>query len=424
MADTVDLNEITEYFDDEEVLADKCRELAGLIAQARKGYFFTGAGLSTSAGISDYRGPNGVWTRRAQGRSAPRGVRITQATPTYAHMAVAALVETGEMRGVVSQNVDGLHRRSGVARADIAELHGNCYLEVCWKCEMEHLRTFDVSERINGSGRCKECAKRVPHFCHCTSRKCGRRGCGAVLKDSIIHFGENLPEGDLEKAFAWGRKADLCVVLGSSLRVTPAADVPAETAGRGGDLVIVNLQKTPLDDEASLIIRGRIDDVMTRVMAELGRSDEVLPFYESPAAVAEAARMGVPPPPAAVARMDGAAAAPSCPDTLFVGNTARASKKSRNTKWTVYVRPAVADAPDGTAVDDIIETVEFGLHSTFSPSQIEVSQAPYEITRVGWGTFDVKIRVRFRPETGRAPLALVHPLSFSAGGSQADVALE
>lgn len=421
MADTVDLNEITEYFDDEETLQAKCEQLAEMIASSRKGYFFTGAGISCSAGIASFRGPDGVWTRKAQGRAPPKSVRMTQAIPTYAHMAVAELVASGVVPHLVSQNVDGLHRRSGVERDRIAELHGNCYLEVCWACDSEFLRTHDVSERVNGSGRCAECLERVPHFCHCTSRLCPAAGCGARLKDSIIHFGEDLPERDLSDAFKWAKKADLCVVLGSSLRVTPAADCPADTAARGGNLVIVNLQTTPLDDDAALIIHGKTDDVLERVMRILGRHDNVAPFMASQAAIDEANRLGIDPPQEALDRLALLAAStsssveddrvPGYPDTLLIGNTRRRIEGSDNVRWKAFVKPVVGGDPDAP-VDNIISSVQFDLHPTFSPSSIVINEPPFEVTRTGWGTFDIDVTVQYSPTTSLPPASFTLPLSF------------
>lgn len=178
-------------------------------------------------------------------------------------------MDAGIIKHVISQNVDGLHLRSGVPRAKMSELHGNTYLAKCWGCGWEKLS----DRRIRGVDRsrvCKECRSRVPHFCHCADMPPCER-CGGVLKDSIIHFGENLPEKDLSDAFEHAGAADLCMVLGSSCKVTPAADVP-ETVGKkkGDTLVIVNLQPTPLDELAALCCASKIDDFMGVLMDELG----------------------------------------------------------------------------------------------------------------------------------------------------------
>lgn len=268
MADTAHLDELTEYRDDEATLDAKVAALADMVRASQHTVAFTGAGISTSADIPDFRGPNGVWTCQAQNRECPEGVEMTQAMPTFCHMTLVEMLKRGDLSFVISQNVDGLHRRSGVVSEALAELHGNLYLEVCWAkgCGKEYMRTFDVSARVNGTD-CAECRRRVPHFCHCTGRECE---CGAALKDSIIHFKENLPMQALEAGFDHAEKSELMIVLGSSLRVSPACEMPKVAKQRGAKLVVVNLQATPLDDKSDLRINGETDTVMRKLAAALG----------------------------------------------------------------------------------------------------------------------------------------------------------
>jgi len=261
----VNLNEIKEIEESAEELGKKAKELAKMIAESKHCIMFTGAGISTGAGIPDFRGPTGVWTMKAKGLKPKAGVPITQALPTTCHMALVGLQNAGRLKFLVSQNIDGLHRRSGIDPKVLSELHGNCYLEICWKCNAEYLRDFDVGG--DGAPGCLECKTRVPHFCHCTGRLCSK--CGAKLKDSIIHFKENLPYKDLLAAFENAEKSDLVIVLGSSLRVAPACDIPKETLKKGGKLVIVNLQTTPQDRQAHLRVFAKIDSFMEQVMKEL-----------------------------------------------------------------------------------------------------------------------------------------------------------
>lgn len=129
------------------------------------------------------------------------------------------------MAKIINQNVDGLHRRSGFPIDKMAELHGNDNLEICKAkdCGKQYMRDYSTRN-----------ARGV--FDHATGRGC--ESCGGMLYDTIINFGENLPIKALEDGFNHGKEADLCLVLGSSLRVTPAAKMPLETA-RKGKLVIV-----------------------------------------------------------------------------------------------------------------------------------------------------------------------------------------
>ena len=195
------------------------------------------AGISTSAGIPDFRsgihtvlptGP-GAWEKLAtkQG-SSKKHIRTAMASaiPTYTHMAFVKLMNEGYLKFMISQNVDGMHRKSGIPTERLAEVHGNTNVEKCNKCKKEYMRDYRVRT-----------AQSVHD--HKTGRKCTVPGCKGDLLDSIINFGENLPERELKEGFAESEKADLCLAMGSSLRVTPAADMPATTADKGGKLVIV-----------------------------------------------------------------------------------------------------------------------------------------------------------------------------------------
>lgn len=220
---------------------------------------FTGAGVSTSTGIPDFRGPQGVWTLRAQNKAMPTSARTTtgiQAIPSPTHMAIVKLMDQGIVKYLISQNTDGLHRKSLVPLDRLAELHGNTMLEVCNQCHKSYLRDFRVR------------TARDVHD-HRTGRLCENGACRGALFDTIINFGENLSERELRHGFEQAKLADLCIALGSSLTVTPAADMPHRVAQRGKRLVIVNLQKTPLDEEASLVIHARTDEVMRGLMERM-----------------------------------------------------------------------------------------------------------------------------------------------------------
>lgn len=206
----------------------------------------------------------GCWELAAnKGKKALAGskkavkVSMASAYPSKTHMAFVQLLEVGLMKYVVSQNVDGLHRRSGVHPDKIAELHGNTNIERCTDCGKDYLRDFRVRN-----------AQKVHD--HDTGRKCDDPSCNGKLKDTIINFGEGLPEEDLNNAFNHAECSDLCLAMGSSLRVTPAADIPKVVAENGGKLVIVNLQKTPLDSIATLKINAKCDDVMIKLFEKLG----------------------------------------------------------------------------------------------------------------------------------------------------------
>jgi len=258
------MERMIEHEEEPDVLQEKIRTLASWVRESKHMIAFTGAGISTSAGIPDFRGPQGVWTLKATGgRRTAKTVPTLSAMPTPCHMALVKLQDEGVLKYLISQNVDGLHRRSGILPSKISELHGNSNLEVCDSCGKEYLRDYNCSE-----------GSTVGHF---TGRRCSVGGCGGRLLDTIVHFGESLPLHVVSLGFEESREADLCICLGSSLTVTPAADMPKHVGEKSdGRLVIVNLQKTPLDRLADLRIFAKTDTVMEGLMKELGL--EIPPF--------------------------------------------------------------------------------------------------------------------------------------------------
>ena len=159
----------------------------------------------------------------------------------------------GLLKHVISQNTDGLHRKSGIPKENLTEVHGNRNLEHCSKCGKDYMRDFNVGRRAKD---------------HTTGRNCENPACKGALRDSIINFGQNLREEDINTGFGHGYKADLMLCLGSSMRVRPACTMAEVTAEKGGRLVIVNLQKTPMSP-LGLHIHAKIDDVMVLLMKKL-----------------------------------------------------------------------------------------------------------------------------------------------------------
>ncbi|KAL8981358.1 MAG: hypothetical protein Q9205_003826 [Flavoplaca limonia] len=236
----------------------KAQLLAEHIRKSKYLIVFTGAGISTSAGIPDFRGPDGVWTLKRQGRVRDlKAVNTLQAIPTPTHMALVELQNRGILKYLVSQNCDGLHRKSGMLPDRISELHGNSNREYCKDCGKEYIRDF----------RAVAAYEKTVHD-HRTGRKCAL--CAGPLYDTIINFSESLPAQPVHRAHHHAKKADLCLVLGSSLTVTPANEIP-EIVGqaRTGKLVICNLQNTPIDNLCDLRIHSKTDELMTRVMEKL-----------------------------------------------------------------------------------------------------------------------------------------------------------
>jgi len=246
------------------------QRLAELLVGAGHGgtVIFTGAGVSTESGIPDFRSPGGIWSQYApidysdyvldpamRAESWRRGLHtyppIAEAQPNPAHRAIAAWWRAGLVSGVVTQNIDGLHQKAGLPDDAVVELHGNSHWVSCLICN-------DRTDRLSVHARV-EAGEADP--------SCQR--CGGILKATTISFGQALPTDALAEAQRLHAEARLCIVVGSSLVVYPAATLPEVTLDAGGQLAIVNQTSTHLDHLADLVSREAAGVV-------LGATDAVL----------------------------------------------------------------------------------------------------------------------------------------------------
>ena len=222
----------------------KSQILAQWLYQSQYLVVFTGAGISTESGLPDFRGPNGVWTRRDRGlKPIPPAVSWDAVEPSAGHYSIVEIQRLGKLKFLISQNVDNLHLKSGIKPDLLAELHGNITKLRCLRCE----QTIDRSAN---------------------QTKCS---CGGSLTSSVVDFGQSLPEKDLMLSYKHSRQSDLFIVLGSSLVVTPAADMPKEALNASAKLVIINQGDTPFDQYAHLRFHEKIGTVMTRTVKRLKR---------------------------------------------------------------------------------------------------------------------------------------------------------
>ena len=226
-------------------------QLLDLLHESTSTVAFTGAGVSTASGIRDFRGKNGVYRDTFKGYAVEElfGLPLFEQDPSifyewskdfvYAidahrpnivHRVLADLEAHGLLSAVVTQNIDRLHTLAG--SKTVYEIHGSPQWHHCLTCGRAYPYD-DVAPTVREG--------RVPHC-----------ACGGILKPDIVFYGENLPEDTLQKALDACRRADLCLVLGSSLTVYPAAALPREAYECGGRLVIVNDSPTPLDRLAIL----------------------------------------------------------------------------------------------------------------------------------------------------------------------------
>ncbi|XP_072938180.1 NAD-dependent protein deacetylase Sirt6 [Epargyreus clarus] len=250
---------IPEKFDSIQKFEEKCAILANLIKDSKHTVVHTGAGISTSAGIPDFRGPNGVWTLEKEGKKPTTNISFGDAKPTKTHMILKKLVEDGKVHYIVSQNIDGLHLKSGLPRKYLSELHGNMFVDECNLCKRQFVRSCPV-ETVG-----KKCSG-VP----CASSHCGGRPCRGRLHDGVLDWEHSLPENDLLMAEWHSSIADLSICLGTTLQIIPSGNLPLETVKYGGKLVICNLQPTKHDNKADLVINYYVDDILEKVMGRLG----------------------------------------------------------------------------------------------------------------------------------------------------------
>ncbi|XP_053681429.1 NAD-dependent protein deacetylase Sirt6 [Anopheles nili] len=258
---------VAEVFDSPELIENKCEQLVKMMLSSRHTVIHTGAGISTSAGIPDFRGPKGVWTLEEKGEKPSVNISFSDAVPTKTHMALKALVSAGHVQYIVSQNIDGLHLRSGLAREYISELHGNMFLEVCTKCRRQYVRNAPaptVGKKVTGN--------------ICPGVGIGRTCRGGKLIDNILDWEHDLPENDLQLAFMHSTMADLNICLGSTLQIIPSGDLPLKNLKYNGRLVICNLQPTKHDKKADMKISTFVDEVLEKVAKRLGVE---IPDYQS-----------------------------------------------------------------------------------------------------------------------------------------------
>jgi len=230
---------------DEQRLERDIETIARWIVACEHIVAFTGAGISTDSGIPDFRGPEGVWTRRDAGLPPPRWrVPPGQVGPNASHLSLAELQRLGKLRFLITQNTDNLHRRSGIRPELLAELHGNGQLVRCLGCDRLYARQ-DVGWDAARWGPGYRTQKPLPGQPACAN-------CGGRLISSVVNFGDPLPETELALAEGHVRRCDLMLVLGSSLTVQPAASLVGLALGSGARVVLVNRGRTPYDGAATL----------------------------------------------------------------------------------------------------------------------------------------------------------------------------
>ncbi len=243
------------------------------LSAAARVVVLTGAGISTDSGIPDFRGPNGIWTKdpsaerlatlqvyvsdpEVRRRAWQQRLRTATGTarPNPGHTALVELERSGRLLLLVTQNIDGLHLEAGTSPERIVEIHGTMRDVVCLRCGDRNPMAAVLKRVAEG--------EEDPH---CEAPAADDR-CGGLLKSATISFGQSLVPEDLARAEAAARACDLMLAVGTSLGVYPAAGLVPLARHSGGRVVILNGEPTPFDDEADVVLRGSISEVLPAIV--------------------------------------------------------------------------------------------------------------------------------------------------------------
>jgi NAD-dependent deacetylase len=246
-------------------------ELARMVAGAGRTSVLTGAGISTDSGIPDFRGPNGLWTRdpeaarlftfdryvadaevRRRAWRERRSHGAWTARPNAGHRALVDLERAGRLHVIVTQNIDGLHQRAGSSPDRVIEVHGTIHEVQCLSCD-DRMPMRAALERVEAGEEDPACER-----------------CGGILKSATISFGQSLDAATLRRATTSVAESDLLVAIGTSLRVYPAAGLVDLALDAGTRVGIVNAEPTPYDDEADVVVREPIGEVLPALVTDLG----------------------------------------------------------------------------------------------------------------------------------------------------------
>lgn len=244
-------------------MAAEVDRLRDLIAEANQIVIFTGAGVSTESGIPDFRSPGGIWTRfkpiyfddfmssresrrETWRRKIQTDKTMQKAVPNRGHQAIASLISRGKASAIITQNIDGLHQASGIPDEQVIELHGNATYATCLDCGERHgleeiIPPFEADETLP---ECKSCGSEY-------------------VKTATISFGQQMPEGPMRRAKEAALAADLCIAIGSSLVVFPAAGFPVMAKQNGARFAILNREPTELDTHADLVVNAEIGPTLS-----------------------------------------------------------------------------------------------------------------------------------------------------------------
>lgn len=247
-------------------------EIKDVFAKSKVAVVFTGAGMSTSAGLPDFRSAKGLWKGRPESLASIEAMKhqpdefyffyqwriskLWEVAPSNGHKILADLEKKGCVKKIITQNVDGLHQQAG--SKEVIELHGTLRTVKCTKCKTLYDSRNIVPHNLTWEQDYAKGKYRAGNECICPK-------CRGPLRPNVVLFGEPLPETSLDNAFRWSQKADFFMVLGSSLQVAPANLCPQLGATNGAKLLIVNNETTPFDNVADWVINTNIDEFLQEI---------------------------------------------------------------------------------------------------------------------------------------------------------------
>jgi len=234
-----------------------------VLAEAQRVVVFSGAGVSTDSGIPDFRGPNGLWTRNPGAEKASDinyylgdpAVRIAAwrarseaqtwvAQPNRAHRAIVELERRGQLHGLITQNVDGLHQTAGNDASKVIEVHGTAWFTRCCHCS-DRRSMAEALDRVRSGEGDPPCLE-----------------CGGTLNSDTISFGQSLEPEVIARAMQVSDECDVMLAVGSMLSVFPVASCVPRAKAAGARVIIINGEPTAMDGHADWLLVGQIGDIL------------------------------------------------------------------------------------------------------------------------------------------------------------------
>jgi len=243
-------------------------EIIKLVIASNSTVILTGAGISTESGLPDFRSDNGFWTKNKpipfnefllreekQRLSWERNIELhallKNIKPNIGHAFVKKITSLQKNNFLITQNIDGLHQKSGIPKNKIIEIHGSAIEAACLECQAEQ-NILDFHDAIKSKVPLPKC-----------------NVCGGIVKVATISFGQPMNEMDMMHASKIVEESDLMIVMGSSLKVLPAGKLPNLAMQSGSKLIILNREKTRYDQSADIVMNDELQNICSRLLEEL-----------------------------------------------------------------------------------------------------------------------------------------------------------